>query len=196
MNEQAPHAAGKKTCGAKTRQLNPDGTAKLCQRPGTGAGGRCRLHGGNSLIGSEAGRFKHGRRSKYLVGQPLERFQEAMADKSLMHIRQDVALVETLITAATLKLPKDGRPPTKDQEERLLALVDQRRRLIESEARRMQQLQQMITVAQFTTAMKAVAEVIREFVTDDGKRRMAQRRLEQLLLPSVKEQVADDAGAA
>jgi len=142
------------------------------------------------------GTFKHGRRSKYLVGQPLERFQAAMKDRSLMQIRQDVALTEALLAAAMEKLPKHGLQSEK-MERRLMALVDQRRRLIEAEARRLTQLQQMITVAQFATAMKAVAEVIREFVTDDNRRREAQKRLEQLLLPAAAgDEQQDEAGAA
>lgn len=180
-----------KLCGAKTRQKNADGTPKLCGRPGNGRGGRCHRHGGKSLAGSDSGTFKHGRRSKYLVGAALERFQDAMADRRLMQIRQDVALVEVLITGLTQRLPKKGLQPV-ELERRILAAVDRRRALIAEEARRMVQLQQMVTVAQFMATMRAVAEVIREYVTGDKERREVQQKLQAMLLNQP--QVQDDEG--
>ncbi len=170
-----------KLCGAKTRQRNADGTPKLCGRPGNGRGGRCYRHGGKSLAGKDSGTFRHGRRSKYLVGAALDRYQDAMEDKRLMQIRQDVALVEVLITGLTQRLPKKGLQSA-DLERRILAAVDRRRALIAEEARRLVQLQQMVTLAQFMTTMRAVAEVIREYITGDKERREVQQRLQSMLL--------------
>jgi hypothetical protein len=174
-------ATGRKLCGARTRQKNADGSPKLCEKAGSGAGGRCRMHGGASLGGMAAGQFKHGRRSKYLVGDALERFRDAMDDRQLMKIRQDVALIESMLTGLTQKLPKRGLQP-ETLERRIANLIDRRRMLIAEEARRMVQLQQTVTLAQFMATMKAVAEVIREFVTDDKQRREVQQRLQQMLL--------------
>lgn len=53
-----------KICGAKTRSGTP------CQKPGSGVGGRCRLHGGASPTGKDSRLYKHGGFSKYL--QPGE----------------------------------------------------------------------------------------------------------------------------
>jgi hypothetical protein len=189
MNTTTPHEPGEKprktkACGAKTRGKNPDGSAKRCKKSGTGKGGRCDRHGGKSLAGAESGTFKHGRRSKYLVGAALERFTDAMADRRLMQIKQDVALVEVLITGLTAKLPAKGLQ-TEDLERRILLAVDRRRLLVAEEARRL---------AQFMATMKAVAEVIREFVTDDKQRRAAQARLTQLLLTERVGTVEDEGG--
>lgn len=170
-----------KLCGAKTRQRNADGTPKLCGRPGNGRGWRCHRHGGKSLAGKDSGTFRHGRRSKYLVGAALDRYQDAMGDKRLMQIRQDVALVEVLITGLTQRLPKKGLQSA-DLERRILAAVDRRRALIAEEARRLVQLQQMVTLAQFMTTMRAVAEVIREYIPGDKERREVQQRLQSMLL--------------
>jgi hypothetical protein len=198
MNTTTPHEPGEKprktkACGAKTRGKNPDGSAKRCKKSGTGKGGRCDRHGGKSLAGAESGTFKHGRRSKYLVGAALERFTDAMADRRLMQIKQDVALVEVLITGLTAKLPAKGLQ-TEDLERRILHAVDRRRLLVAEEARRLVQLQQTVTLAQFMATMKAVAEVIREFVTDDKQRRAAQARLTQLLLTERVGTVEDEGG--
>lgn len=187
MEPTAPHGPGpkpgrkRKACGAKTRQRNADGSPKLCARPGTGRGGRCDRHGGKSLAGKDSGTFKHGRRSKYLVGQGLDRFQDAMGDKRLMQIRQDVALVEVVVAGLMVQIPKTGKIPVA-LEKRILAAVDRRRALIAEEARRLVQLQQMVTLAQFMTTMRAVAEVIREYVTGDKERREVQQKLQAMLL--------------
>lgn len=199
MSTQKPQRTGQKRkpvakpCGARTRQKNADGTPKLCGNPGTGAGGRCKFHGGASPGGKDSPNFKHGRRSKYLVGAALDRFQDAMADRRLMQIRQDVALVEVLITGLTAKLPRKGLQSA-DLERRILAAVDRRRALIAEEARRLVQLQQMVTLAQFMATMRAVAELIREYVTDDKARRDIQQRLQSMLLNQPQPEAVDEGG--
>lgn len=196
MKDASPHEGATKTkraklCGARTKGRNADGSPKLCRRPGVGAGGRCRLHGGASLVGKDSGTFKNGRRSKYLVGGALDRFQDAMGDRRLMQIRQDVALVEVLITGLTQRLPKKGLQSA-DLERRILAAVDRRRALIAEEARRLVQLQQMVTVGQFMATMRAVAEVIREYVTGDKERREVQQKLQAMLLNQPKPEDEDE----
>lgn len=199
MSDTSPHEGGpkptpaRKLCGAKTKRRNADGSPKLCQQIGTGAGGRCKLHGGASLTGAASGTFKDGRRSKYLVGAALDRFRDAMGDKRLMQIRQDVALVEVLITGLTQRLPKKGLQSA-DLERRILAAVDRRRALIAEEARRLVQLQQMVTLAQFMATMRAVAELIREYVTDDKARRDIQQRLQSMLLNQPQPEAVDEGG--
>lgn len=170
-----------KKCGAKTRQLNADGTPKLCARPGVGKGGRCKYHGGMSPSGPANGQWKDGRRSKFMPKQLADRFLEGLRDKQLMQLRQDVALIEAMLTGLTASL-KGNKLPSEQMERRIANLVDHRRRLIEAETRRLDALQQSVTLAQFMATMRVVAEVIREYVDDDQQRRAVQQRLEQLLL--------------
>lgn len=170
-----------KPCGAKTRHLLPDGTPKRCENAGNGKGGRCRFHGGRSPSGPANGQWKDGRRSKFMPKQLADRFLEGLRDKQLMQLRQDVALVEALLTGLTASL-KGNRLPSAEMERRIANLVDQRRRLIEAETRRLDALQQSVTLAQFLVTMRVVAEIIREYVDSDDRRREVQHRLEQLLL--------------
>ena len=53
-----------KLCGAKTRAGTP------CKRIARQPQGRCRLHGGCSLMGFAHPNFKHGQRSKYWFSEP------------------------------------------------------------------------------------------------------------------------------
>lgn len=110
-----------------------------------------------------------------------ERYLEAIADPELLRIHQDMALLDAIITGHTQKV-KDGKMPTLVQEKRLLALMEQRRRLSDSETRRQSALQQNVSMGQFMAVMRVVAELIRDVVTDPDQRKLAQQRLAKLLL--------------
>src|SRR5436853_5714841 len=53
-------------CGAKTRN------GGRCQNAPRQLGGRCRMHGGNSLRGPAHPRYKEGKYSKYKPVEPME----------------------------------------------------------------------------------------------------------------------------
>lgn len=53
-------------CGAKTRN------GGRCQNAPRQLGGRCRMHGGNSLRGPEHPRYKTGKYSKYKPVEPMD----------------------------------------------------------------------------------------------------------------------------
>lgn len=178
----------RKICGAKRK-----GGKGVCQtHKGLGENGRCRMHGGTTPRGIASPNFKHGRWSQYLPTGIAGKYQEAAADQALMHIRQDVALVDAMLTSYTETL-KTKKAVTPGQEKRILNLVDTRRRLIESEARRMTALQQTITAAQFMGTMRAIAEAVREFIEPE-KLGAFQKRMEAALLPQ-RGQTDDDGEA-
>jgi hypothetical protein len=60
---------GKKLCGARTRAGTP------CKRIARQPQGRCRLHGGGSLMGFAHPNFVHGHRSKYWFPEPPPSFR-------------------------------------------------------------------------------------------------------------------------
>lgn len=62
-----------KICGAKTNAGTP------CQRPGTGVGGRCYLHGGRSLTGKDNPAYKHGLYVKHASSEELAEFEDWQA---------------------------------------------------------------------------------------------------------------------
>jgi hypothetical protein len=177
------HKGKSRCCGGVSRQgTADDGWPADCTAGGTGAGGRCKWHGGaNHPGGPSHPNWKGGRWSKFLPKGIRERFQEAMEDPELLRIRQDMALLDAIITGHQAKL-KDGRLPTAPQEARLLKLIDQRRRLADSESRRQTAMHQSVSLMQFLTVMRVVAEIIRKYVTNDDDRRKAQLEIQRLLL--------------
>lgn len=180
-------------CGHNRKQHEPNrgrctvcgceafhGTA--CTQPGTGVGGRCSRHGGATPTGVASPAWKNGRWSKYLPAGLAARFQEGLEDRSLMQLQQDTALIDAALTIYAQHMKeRPGKPLTKAQEERLIRLTEHRRRLIEADARRQRDLQQLVPADKFMSLISAVADVIREFVPKADLPR-AQVRLQQLLL--------------
>ncbi|MEO8483344.1 MAG: HGGxSTG domain-containing protein [Acidobacteriota bacterium] len=79
------------SCGAKTR------SGGKCKRAGL-TNGRCKLHGGASLVGPAHPNFRTGRHSKYLQLQFSERYQQGLNDPRLLGLRDDVALIDVRIS--------------------------------------------------------------------------------------------------
>lgn len=92
-----PHAQTHKLCGAKTRSGKPcEGLAM--------ANGRCRMHGGNARGGVASATFVHGNRSKYLPKNIMGKYEELADDPALMQLRDDVAIVTSLLNDRLEKL--------------------------------------------------------------------------------------------
>lgn len=80
-----------KVCGAKNR------SGGRCKNAGTGAGGRCKFHGGASLVGVASPTWKHGRHSKHMPARLAERYQEGLRDPDLLSLRSETALADARI---------------------------------------------------------------------------------------------------
>lgn len=152
MSEQNPHV-----CGAKTRS---GGTCK--RAPMTN--GRCNLHGGKTPNGIALPQTKTGRYSKYLPTELLDNYQAALADSELLSVRDEIALVDAKI-GQILALPKEQ---LKDLEAftNVYDLIEQRRRLVETERKRLVDMQQMITTEQAMLLVGALIGIIKARVHD------------------------------
>lgn len=153
-------------CGAKLRKSKP---ARFCKKEPVAGRKRCELHGGTVRQGLDHPNTKTGLRSRYLPKGLLERYETARADSDLMKIREDVALTEGLLALNTARL-KHGQPLTVRQEARIVALMDNRRKLIEAEARRLKDLHQMITIDRYLGQMTVVGNLVLKHFGDLAER--------------------------
>lgn len=159
---EKPQGQVKKTCGAKTR------SGGRCIQTMVAANGRCRMHGGATPAGLASPHFRTGRWSKHLPAKSLGRgFEAAYNDRTLMQLRQDAALVDALLTSVTGNLKDTGRPLPLKQEQRVLALLEQRRKIVESEARRLRDLSQVVPIDQYRTALAVMAGLLRQYLADN-----------------------------
>jgi len=65
---------------------------------------KCRSHGGATPSGPAAGRYKHGRYSKFLPSRLVTKFKDAMDDPELTQYRHSIAL----LTARLYELLEEG----------------------------------------------------------------------------------------
>ena len=108
--------------------------------------------------------FKHGRYSKVLPKGLSTHYLRAQEDRDLLALREEVALVDARV-AELLE-----RATTKRAGDRVWAalepLINQRRKLVESESRRMKDLHQMITLERAYALVAAYIAVVQRHVTD------------------------------
>lgn len=189
-------------CGAKTR------SGGRCKLGGTGAGGRCKFHGGATPVGPASPAWKHGRHSKHLPKDLLDRYLTAAADPELTSVRDEVALLDVRVSqllealgeTGNLRLWKDARAKldafkavgakrkvgvgeartalqhlddlidaglsaaaTWDE---LRETLDLRRKMAETETKRMKDLHQTISIDRALALMALLVTEVRKHVTD------------------------------
>lgn len=90
-------------CNAKSKT-----TGKQCKLTAVNGMTKCRLHGGLSPIGANSPHFKHGRYSKHLPSQLLEKYKDAQKDKDLLNLREEIYLVDIRLKTLVEGLPDGG----------------------------------------------------------------------------------------
>jgi hypothetical protein len=111
-----------------------------------------------------------------------DKFSEAMGDRQLMQLRSDVALIDAMLTSYTGSLKDTGRPLPMKAQQRVMALLEQRRKHIESEAKRLRDLAQVVPVDQYRTALSVLAKLIGEYLADNPEAMRELHRSAQRLL--------------
>lgn len=72
--------------------------------------GRCRYHGGTSLGGVNASKFRHGRYSKYIPEGLQETYENAQSDVDLTALGAEIGLLTVRISALLEKLENSDAP--------------------------------------------------------------------------------------
>ena len=147
-------------CTAKSKQ-----TKQRCKHHATPGMTVCRIHGGRTPVGLAAPAFKTGRYSKYLPAGLTERYVTARTDPELLSLRDEIGLVDTRITEV-LTQSSDPDAPLGDVWETLEPLIEQRRKLVESEHKRLHVLHSVITAEQLMLLLATITNVIRAHVHD------------------------------
>lgn len=143
------------TCGAKTR------AGGKCQRRPNSTG-RCRLHGGASLRGVHSPTFKHGRRSKYIMGgKRLQKaYEAALNDPELTSLKHELAALDAILVDLVANM--DGS----DDQSAVVDLMEKRSRIAAREHRRMVQLDLMVGFDELLGRIGLMMEAVRKHVPD------------------------------
>ena len=174
MNAQQPHGSNdgeiKRQCTATSKR-----SGERCRKPAMKGRTVCRAHGGATPRGIASPHFRHGRWSKDLPAQLAVRYDEALSDPELLSLRDEVALVDAQISTV-LETPGDASPWKE-----LGRLVEQRRRLTETEVRHQVLAGQMLALNEALAFAAALAAAVRKNVHDPAVREAIQREMEQLV---------------
>jgi len=142
-------------CKAKTRQGGE------CQQFKVSGRERCRMHGGASPVGPAAGNFKTGRYSRFLPFGLKERFDKAMEDPDWLSLEKEIRLVDATMEEVFSTLSHGGE--IREYEvERITSLIDQRRKLVESESKRLKDHSHTITIDQMLVLTRLFLDAVKE----------------------------------
>lgn len=174
MDEKQPH-------GSRERRISRQCTARSkrsgerCKKPAMRGRTVCRSHGGATPRGIASTNFRHGRWSKDLPAQLASRYEEARHDPELLSLRDEIALVDaqisTVLSGADVEATRIA----------LARLVEQRRRLAESEAKHLVLTGQMLDLNEAMTFAAALAETVRRHINDPAVLDAIQRDIAGLL---------------
>lgn len=188
-----------KLCGAKTKR----GTK--CRVPAM-ANGRCRIHGGASLVGPAHPSYRTGRYSKALPEDLRERYDAGRTAADAIELTEEIGLIDALIyqaldrtreggtveawsrlaelqderdvatrkrdAAALVRIGDDMREIIRDGAkaaegfDRAVTLIEQRRRLVDTERRRIVDMRNILTNDQALVLMDRVIQIVTENVND------------------------------
>lgn len=195
-----PGPSGTPICGARTRAGHP------CRNTAIMTNGRCRMHRGNSNAGIGHPNFKHGRYSRYLPGDLLERYEEARRDPDLLAMKEEIALLDArlgdllnrvmqgesrrlwgMVQDAYEQLKQAIRAKDAtgmafelslledviergindyDAWDAISGVIEQRRKIVETERKRLVDMQQMITAERAMVLVSVLQDSVRRHVDD------------------------------
>lgn len=147
-------------CGAKTRSGAPCKSKSMTN-------GRCRMHGGKQPApGITHPNTKTGRYSKDIPTRLAAGYQQALSDPDLLQLNDEIRLTDSLITDLMDRFNPDNPHHRAD----LTAYLEQRRKLVESEGKRLTAMQQMITIERALLLIGRITEAVLKHVDDPATR--------------------------
>lgn len=172
----ATHA---RACGAKNKRGGICRTSK-----GLGPNGRCRMHNGFAAIGPAASNFKHGRHSVLLkdIKGLGEHYERALADPDLLRLDAEVALTDARI-GSLLEKVKGPRASVDGIWPQLEGLIETRRKLVDTESKRLKDLHAMVSVDRVMLIVSYLADSVKKHVKDREVQTAILTDLRRLLKP-------------
>jgi hypothetical protein len=170
MDDQQPHGS------------NGDAITRQCEATSKRSGERCRKHamrgrnvcmshGGKTPRGAASPHFKTGRYSRSLPGRLVAAYEEALSDPRLLSLRDDIALTDAMLME-TLSQFDDDTPTTKKRRvvRDACKLIEQRRRLVDSEVKHIVLAREMITAEEAMSLMRAMVAIVTRYIPDPKDR--------------------------
>lgn len=187
----------KKVCGARRK----DGGT--CQAQPT-ALGRCRVHGGATPVGLAHPSTKHGFYSQFLPRGLAQCFEASVDDPDKYKLTNEIALADTRVMDLLMNLKAahdeyESQPDNQkflDQKQiskiwqEIGEFQEHRRKLVESERKRMIESHSVITGERMAFIMEYIIKIVVETVTDKKEIAIISRKLGAILNQQASNQIS------
>jgi hypothetical protein len=124
-------------------------------------------------MGQAHGRYSHGRYSKVLPVRILARYRQASKDADLTALRSEIALLDARVGDLLTRIDtgESGAPLVSGVQDydawaAIQELIEQRRKLVDTERKRLITLQQTITAERATLMLGVVVDIIAKHIKD------------------------------
>lgn len=146
--------------------------------------GRCRYHGGLTPVGPASPHFKHGRHSVLLreIKGMGEHYERALADPNLLALDAEIALTDARISAVLEKV-KGPRASIDGVWPQVENLMEQRRKLVDTESKRLKDLHAMVSVDRVMLIVSYLADSVKKHVKDPAVQTAIFTDMRRLLKP-------------
>lgn len=181
MDDQQPHGSNDE---AITRQCEATSkrSGKRCRKHAMRGRNVCLAHGGKTPRGTASPHFKTGRYSRSLPGRLVAAYEEAFNDPRLLSLRDEIALIQAM-TCQTLSQLDDDTPATKRRRifRDIRKLIEQRRRLVDSEVKHIVLARETITAEEAMSLMHAMVAIVTRYIPDPKDRAAIAEEMHALL---------------
>lgn len=144
------------------------------------------MHNGFAPIGPANVNFKHGRHSQLLkdVKGLGDHYARALADPDLLRLDSEIALVDARLSSLLEKVQKGGPRASVDGIwPQLELLIENRRKLVDTESKRLKDLHAMVSVDRVMLIVSFVADSVKKHVKDRDALNLIFQDLRRLLKP-------------
>ncbi len=170
MDDQQPHGSNDE---AITRQCEATSkrSGERCRKHAMRGRNVCLAHGGKTPRGAASPHFKTGRYSRSLPGRLVAAYEEALSDPRLLSLRDELALTDAMLME-TLSQFDDDTPATKKRRivRDACKLIEQRRRLVDSEVKHIVLAREIITTEEAMSLMRAMVSIVTRYIPDPKDR--------------------------
>jgi hypothetical protein len=184
MDNEQPHGSTDQTitrqCTARSKR-----SGEQCRKHAMRGRTVCLAHGGKTPRGAASPHFRTGRYSRSLPGHLVAAYERALHDPMLLSLRDEVALIDTMI-AETLSELTDDMPWAKTRKifHRVIRLTDQRRKLVESEVRHIVLAREVMTTDEAMALVHAMVAIVTKYLPDPNDRAAIAEELHALISSS------------
>ena len=143
-------------CKAKSKR-----SGQQCQKDAVVGRRHCHMHGGKSPVGPASPAYRTGKYSKYMPRALKSKYEWALRDTHLNSLRDELAVLQTLIADGLQNLSATGSESTE-----IADLIERHSRVAIREAKLLELNGQMIPLEQVVAMLDAIAGTVIESVTD------------------------------